>query len=296
MVPPMEQGTEANPVEVTVDTEDIIEEDTGLTQQFRIDNPLISKETLGTDQEGRKAWLWPDEVSNSEYPGQQDHQVDNPEENSSIVSNPAGILEDSQSDTDDPDEQDDTGYPDTLELGTDLFQDSEQTECPGAAYKGTSLVAKEPSPAQDILSGSDRTTRGKNNPGGTKDDTVGKIPPAPIPDEFSCLKRRSRPLGIKLKNTAKVRFAEPICNSDVRGEKEVQDEFSSQPESQGAPATKDKKYGRASDTVLFGKTLDNVDFPLLKRGTVVDGDQIFFPWRGNEPKEKWADIVKKNMK
>ena len=88
-----------------------------------------------------------------------------------------------------------------------------------------------------------------------------------------------------------MRFAEPICNSDVRGEKEVRDEFSSQPELQGARATKDKKYGRASDTVLFGKTLDNVDFPLLKRGTMLDGDQNFFPWRGNEPKEKWADIL-----
>ena len=202
-----------------------------------------------------------------------------------IVSNPAGILEDFQSDTDDPDEQDDTGYPDTLELGTDSFQDSEQTECPGAAHKGTSLVGKEPSPAQGILSGSDRTTRGKNKPGGTKDDAVGKKPPAPIPDEFSCLKHRGRPLGIKLKNTAKVRFAEPICNSDVRGEKEVQDEFSSQPELQGARATKDKKYGRASDTVLFGKTLDNMDFPLLKRGTVLDGNQKFFLGGGTNQKK-----------
>jgi hypothetical protein len=157
MVPVMEQGTEANPVEVTVDTEDIIEEDTGLTQQFRIDNPLISKATLGTDQEDTEAWLWPDEVSNSEYPGQQDHQVGNPEENSSIVSNPAGILEESQSDIDDPDEQDDTGYPDTLELGTDLYQDSEQTECPGAAHKGTSLVANEPPPPQPRISYQDQT-------------------------------------------------------------------------------------------------------------------------------------------
>ena len=91
MVPAMEQGTEANPVEVTVDTEDTIEEDTGLTQQFMTENPPTSKETPGIDQEDAEAWLWPDEVSNSEYPGQQDHQVGNPEENSSIVSNPAGV-------------------------------------------------------------------------------------------------------------------------------------------------------------------------------------------------------------
>ena len=121
-----------------------------------------------------------------------------------IVSSPVGTLEESQSDMDDPDEQDDTGYPDTLELGIDLFQDSEQTACPGAAHKGISLVAKEPLSAQETLSGSDRTTRGKYDPGGTKDDAVGKILPAPVPDEFSCLKRRGRPLGVKLKNTAKV--------------------------------------------------------------------------------------------
>ena len=70
MVPVMEQGTEANPLEVTVDTEDTIEEDTGLTQQFRTDNPLISKETPGIDQEDTEAWLCPNEVSNSEHPGQ----------------------------------------------------------------------------------------------------------------------------------------------------------------------------------------------------------------------------------
>jgi hypothetical protein len=109
------------------------------------------------------------------------------------------------------------------------------------------------------------------------------------------LKRRGRPLGIKLKNTAKVRIAEPIFNFDVRGEKEVQDEFSSQSGSQGAPATQDETCGRASNTVLFEKTSHNVDFPLLTRGTVLDVYHNFFPWRGSEPKEKWADIVKKNM-
>ena len=93
-----------------------------------------------------------------------------------------------------------------------------------------------------------------------------------------------------------MRFAEPICNFDARGEKEVLDEFSSQSESQGASATQGETCGRASDTVLFGKTSHNVDFPLLKKGTVLDVDHNFFSWRGPEPKEKWADIVKKNMK
>ena len=93
---------------------------------------------------------------------------------------------------------------------------------------------------------------------------------------------------------AKVRFAEPIYSA--RGEKEVIDEFSSQSGSQGASANQGETCRRTSDTVLFGKTSHNMDFPLLKKGTVSDVDHNFFPWRGPEPKEKWADIVKKNMK
>ena len=89
-----------------------------------------------------------------------------------------------------------------------------------------------------------------------------------------------------------MRFAEPICNFDARGEQEVLDEFSSQSGSQGALATQGETCGQASDTVLFGKTSHNVDFPLLKKGTVSDVDHNFFPWRGPEPKEKWRIDLK----
>ena len=160
MVPVIEQVAVANPVEVTIDTEDTIEEDTGLT--LRTEDPPIPKEIPGTDQEDADAWPWSDEVSNPGYSEQQDHQVSDPEENSSIVSSPVGISEGLQSDIDDPDEPDDTGYPDTLEIGTDTFQDSEQTTCPGVAQKGTPIVAKEPLLVRRTPSGSERTTRGKN--------------------------------------------------------------------------------------------------------------------------------------
>ena len=56
MVPVIEQATEANPVEATIDTEDVIEEDTGLTQQLRSEN------TPGTDHQEEDDWPGPNEV------------------------------------------------------------------------------------------------------------------------------------------------------------------------------------------------------------------------------------------
>ena len=176
------------------------------------------------------------------------------------------------------------------------FQDSEQTTCPGVAPKGTPIVAKEPLLVRRTLSGSERTTRGKNKPGGTKDDDVGKIPPVPVPDKFSCIKCRGRPPGVKLKNTAKLRFAEPVCDSGARGEKDVIDEFSSQPGLQGVLSNQGETCRTTSDTILLGKTLHDIDFPLLKKRKVSEVDHNFFPWRGSESKGNWTDIVKKNMK
>ena len=50
MVPVNSQVTEANPEDMNVDTEDIIEEDTGLTQQIRMVNPSPTlTEASGTD-------------------------------------------------------------------------------------------------------------------------------------------------------------------------------------------------------------------------------------------------------
>ena len=86
MVPVIEQVTEANPVEATVNAEDVIEEDTGLTQQLRTENPPTHKDTPGTDYQEEDDWSGSNEVSNSEYPEQQDYQISDSEDTASIVS------------------------------------------------------------------------------------------------------------------------------------------------------------------------------------------------------------------
>ena len=74
MVPVISQATEANPEDMNMDIEGTVEEDTGLTQQLRTVNPSPLREVPGTDQQGADAWPWSDddEVSNPEYPEQQD--------------------------------------------------------------------------------------------------------------------------------------------------------------------------------------------------------------------------------
>ena len=52
------------------------------------------------------------------------------------------------------------------------------------ARKGTPTVTKEKPLLKETLSGSERTTRGKNKPGGAKDTDVGKTVITPLPDEF----------------------------------------------------------------------------------------------------------------
>ena len=274
-------------------------EDTGLTQQLRTANPSILREVpgTGTDQQGADAWPWldEDEVSNSGYSGQQDHQGSEPEEGSPTVSSPVDIPEGLQSDNDDPGDPDDTWYPDTLEIGTGTTQDSDQTTCPGAAQEGTTILSKEPPLPRRDHSGSERTTRGKNKPGGTKDDDVGIIQFAPVSDEFSCIKRPGRPPGVKLKNTARVYFAEPVFDSKPRGENDIINEFSSQPGVQGASSKQGETCESTSDTILLSKRLHDAEFPMLKK-ILSEVDHNFFSWRGSKLKGKWADIVKKNMK
>ena len=90
---------------------------------------------------------------------------------------------------------------------------------PEAAQKGTPTVTKEKPLLKETLSGSERTTRGKNKPRGVKDDDVGKTVITPLPDEFLSGKPRGRPLGVKPKNMAKVRFSEPLCEFGPRGKK-----------------------------------------------------------------------------
>ena len=212
MVPVNSQVTEANPEDMNVDTEDIIEEDTGLTQQIRTVNPSPTlREAPGTDHRGPDAWPWSvdDEVSNPEYPEQQNDLDNNPDDNSQTVSSPADTPEVPQSDNDDPDEPDDTGYPDTLEIGTGTARDPDPTIYSGVGQEGTRRYKKG-------NSGSEKATQSKNKPGGTKDDDVGTIPYAPVIDVFLRKPRRGRPPGVKLKNTARVRFEEPDLDSKLR--------------------------------------------------------------------------------
>ena len=81
MVPVIEQVTEANPVETTVDADDAIEEDTGLTQRLRTEN-----QSMDTDSQEQDDWPGSNEVSYSEYPEQQDQQYSDSEDTASIVS------------------------------------------------------------------------------------------------------------------------------------------------------------------------------------------------------------------
>ena len=136
MVPVISKVTEANPVDINMDTEDIIEEDTGLTQQLRTGNPSSPREVPGTDQQGADAWPWSDddEVSNPEYPEQQDDLGNNPEDSSLTVSSPIDIPEVLHPDIDDPDEPVDTGYPDTLEIGTGTAQSGPSNRCGARRY------------------------------------------------------------------------------------------------------------------------------------------------------------------
>ena len=106
-------GTEVSPEDTNFDTEDIIEENKGLTQQISTVNPSPTlREVPGTDQQGTDSWPWldEDEVSNPEYPEQQNDSDNNPGDNYQIVSNNADDPEVLQSHNDNPD---DTGYPDT---------------------------------------------------------------------------------------------------------------------------------------------------------------------------------------
>ena len=68
----------------------------------------------------------------------------------------------------------------------------------------------------------------KGTPGGTKVVDVGIIPHAPVLDEILRTQCHGRPPGVKLKNTARVRFEEPILDSKLRGEIDIINEFSSQ--------------------------------------------------------------------
>ena len=235
MLPVNSQVTEAN-------SEDIIEEDTGLTQQIRTVNPSPTlREVPGTDHQGAdsRPWSDDDEVSNPKYPEQQNDSDNNPEDNSQTVSSTADVPGVLQSDNDNPDEPDDTGYPDTLEIRTGTAQDPDPATYSGVGQKVYLRPTRRPRYLKKVTQGLKRPPRVKVNQGGTKNDYVGTIPYAPVLDVFFRKPRRGTPPGIKLKNTARVQAKEPRLNSKHRGDLNIDDEFSSKPGTQGALPERD---------------------------------------------------------
>ena len=124
---------------------------------------------------------------------------------------------------------------------------------------------------------------------------MGTIPYAPVLDVFLRKPRRGRPPGVKLKNTARVRFEEPILDSKLRGEINIINKFSSQPGVQGASPEKEKTCEPTSDAILLSKRSHDTEFPILTK-TTLEADHNFYPWRGPELMGKWTDIVKRNIK
>ena len=101
---------------------------------------------------------------------------------------------------------------------------------------------------------------------------MGTIPYAPVLDVFLRKPRCGRPPGVKLKNTARVRFEEPILDSKLRGEVNI-----------------------ASDMILLSKRSHDTEFPILAK-TTSEADHNFYPWRGPESMGKWTDVVKRYIK
>ena len=155
--------------------------------------------------------------------------------------------------------------------------------CPGAAQECTFMPCKEPPLPRRDSTGSERNTRSKNKPRGTKGEDVWTIPYAPVLDVFLRTPRRGRPPGVKLKNTARIRSEEPILDSKLRGEIDITDEFSSQPRVQGASSKKDKTCESASDIILLSKRSDDTEFQILRK-TMLEVDNICDRRPANEKK------------
>ena len=97
----------------------------------------------------------------------------------------------------------------------------------------------------------------------------------------------------------RVRAEDPRLDSKLRGDVNIFEEFSSQPGRQGAPPERDKMHHvttrePTSDMNLLSKRSHDTEFPILTK-TGSEADHNFFPWRGSEKLEKWADIVKRKI-
>ena len=178
MLPVISPDTEVNPEDINIGIEDIIEdieEFTGLTQQMITVNPSPTlKEVPGTDQQDTNPSPWSDEdeVSNPEYPEQQNDSYNNPGNISQAVSNTKDDPEVSQSHNEDPEEPNDTGYPGTLDISTGTTQNSDPSTHSDMGQEGTFRPTRTPEKGHP---GSEKATQGRRKPGGTKDDYVGTI-------------------------------------------------------------------------------------------------------------------------
>ena len=125
-----------------------------------------------------------DEVSNPEYPDQQNDSDNNPGNISQAVSNTTDDPEVSQSHNDNPEEPNYAGYPETLDISTGTTQNSDPSTHSVMGQEGTFMPHEETLTPEKGHPGSEKATQGRRKPGGTKDDYVGTIPHAPFLDEF----------------------------------------------------------------------------------------------------------------
>ena len=179
MLPVISQDTEVNPEDINIGIEVIIEdieEDTGLTQQMIMVNPSphSKRSQVQTNKDTNPSpWSDEDEVSNPEYPDQQNDSDNNPGNISQAVSNTTDDPEVSQSHNDDPEEPNDAGYPETLDISTGTTQNSDPSTHSDMGQEGTFRPTRTPEKGHP---GSEKATQGRRKPGGTKDDYVGTIP------------------------------------------------------------------------------------------------------------------------
>ena len=120
MVPVNTPNLEANPEDMNITKEDI-EEDKGLTQQPLMVHPTLPpKEFPGTDHRDTdlSPWSNEDEESDPEYPEQPDNPGKNPGSSSQTGRKTENEPDASQSQHDDLEVTNDTGYPETQEINT----------------------------------------------------------------------------------------------------------------------------------------------------------------------------------
>ena len=139
----------------------------------------------------------------SKYPEQQNDSDNNPGDNSQIVSSNAEDPEVLQSHNDDPDEPDDTGYPDTMDISTGTAQDPDPTTYSDMGQEGRFTPHEETSIPEKGNSGSEkegkRPPRVEVNQGGLKMMTWGLFHVRPFWTNFLKNRVAEDPQGLNSK-------------------------------------------------------------------------------------------------